>query len=127
MTQRFQTFVPIFLLVALAIVVTNVFPFRQMMANERSIDLGVERLEALRVGNAELALDVEALSTPGEVERLAREDLGYVQVGETAYVITNPAETETLEPVEVVIPEDVPWYEQIWDFLSGQDLVATQF
>lgn len=127
MTQRFQTFVPIFLLVALAIVVTNVFPFRQMMANKRSIDLGVERLEALRVGNAELALDVEALSTPGEVERLAREDLGYVQVGETAYVITNPAETETLEPVEVVIPEDVPWYEQIWDFLSGQDLVATQF
>jgi len=127
MTQRVQTFVPIFLLVALAIVVTNVFPFRQMMANERSIDLGFERLEALRANNAALGAEVEALSTPAEIERLAREDLGYVQVGETAYVITNPAEPELVEPVEVVLPEDVPWYELAWDFLTGQDLVSTQF
>ena len=127
MTQRVQTVVPIFLLVALAVVVTNVFPFRQMMANEQTIEHGVESLEALRLENARLGLEVEALSTEGEVERLAREDLGYVKQGEIAYVITNPAEPEIVETVEPVVFVDVPWYQQTWNFLTGQDLVSTQF
>ena len=127
MTQRVQTVVPIFLLVALAVVVTNVFPFRQMMANEQTIEHGVESLEALRLENMRLALEVEALSTEGEVERLAREDLGYVKQGEIAYVITNPAEPEVVETVEPVVFVDVPWYQKTWNFLTGQDLVSTQF
>jgi cell division protein FtsB len=125
--QRVQTAVPIFLLVVLAIVVTNVFPFRQMIANDRTIDLGIDRLEELHEENARLTLQVEALATEGEVERLAREDLGYVQQGEITYVITNPANPVVVESVEVALPEEVPWYKSVWNFLSGQDFVGTQF
>lgn len=127
MSARLQTMVPIFLLVALAIVVTNVFPFRQMMANERSIDLGLDQLGQIRAENARLESEVEALSTTGELERLAREDLGYVREGEIAYVITNPSQPEVAETVEAALPERLPWYRAAWDFLTGQDLVTTSF
>lgn len=128
MTQRVQTAVPIFLLVALAIVVTNVFPFRQMMANDQTIEHGLERLDALRAENARLALEVEALATEAELERMARQDLGYVKQGEIAYVITNPAEPEVVvEASEPVVFVDLPWYQKVWHFLTGQDLISTQF
>jgi hypothetical protein len=74
--------------------------------------------------NAELAADVEALQTDSEIERLAREKLGYVRPGETAYVVLDPPgapdETESAEPAPV--PADKTWVDRVWDFLTGADL-----
>ena len=65
---------------------------------------------------------------PVEIERLAREKLGYVRPGEAAYVVIEeevaPAESF---PTDVETQPDegdaVPFLSRIWDFVTGRDLV----
>lgn len=121
--SRLQTIVPILLMVVLAAVVTNVFPFRQMIAQDKTVDLAQERLFALQTENARLQRDVEALSSDTELERLARSELGYVRPGETAYVVTAPSDPVSEPVAEPALPEAEPWYRAIWGFLTGEDLV----
>ncbi len=124
--SRFQTMAPVLLLVVLAVVFTNIFPFRQMMANEQTIDLARGRLLALQAENSRLENEVEALGTEQELERMARQDLGYVMPGETSYVITTPEFPDAPAPVQATLPERRPWYAAVWDFLTGSDLVAEE-
>ncbi len=124
--SRFQTMAPVLLLVVLAVVLTNIFPFRQMMANEQTIDLARGRLLALQAENSRLESEVEALGTEQELERMARQDLGYVMPGETSYVITTPEFPDAPAPVQATLPERRPWYAAVWDFLTGSDLVAEE-
>ena len=112
------------LLVALAITLAGIFPFRQMIAQERQVDQTQARLDALVEHNGALEAQITALESDAEVERLARER-GLVRPGETGYSMEfegsdAPLEVEP-EPV-LVDSDDRSLLGQIWDFLTGRDL-----
>ena len=59
------------------------------------------------------------------IEKLAREKLGYVRPGETAYVVLDPPESETRplpQTDDLVFPEEPTWVDRLWDFVTGADL-----
>lgn len=107
---------------------TNVLPLRQIVEQTQEVDAARARLTALTDQNGLLEDQVAALSTPTEIERLAREQLGYVRPGEKAFVVVEP------EPGPLVYPEDaevqtsadpsVGILQRIWAFLTGEDLVG---
>lgn len=107
-------------------VFTNVVPYRQIVDQGRQVAAATAELEALKEENAVLTVQRDALETPVEIERLAREKLGYVRPGEVAYVVLDPPEVPTtvkskpsVEPPPV---EDESLLETMWDFISGADL-----
>ena len=114
-------------LVAVA-ALTNVLPLRQIVEQSQELDGARAKLVAVSEQNDLLAGQVDALSTPTEIERLAREQLGYVRPGEKAFVIVEP------DPAPLVYPEDtevqtsadpsVGILQRIWAFLTGEDLVG---
>jgi len=73
-----------------------------------------------------LAMDyfAHAPHTSSVLEKLAREKLGYVRPGETAYVVLDPPGTpddvEDASAPEVVVEKT--WVDRVWDFLTGADL-----
>lgn len=104
---------------------TQVVPYRQILDSERQVNSARAELDSLIAENERLQADVEALGTDAEVEKLAREKLGYVRPGETAYVVLDPPETE--EPPlpqtdDLELPESETWVDMVWDFLTGADL-----
>lgn len=104
---------------------TQVVPFQQIRDSQRQVNAAQAELDALIQENTLLQADVEALSTDAEVEKLAREKLGYVRPGETAYVVLDPPEPEVapLPQTEgVELPESETWVDMVWDFLTGADL-----
>jgi len=103
-------------LVAVVVTAAGIFPFRQIIADRRSVSLAQEKLLALREENGRLEEEVAALSSDVEVERLAREQFGLVLPGEIAYVVAAPEGEGTL-------PAEQPWWSDLWDFLTGGDLV----
>lgn len=109
-----------------AVLLTNVFPYRKILAQQQQVADAQEQFETLRAENDRLEAEATALSTDAEIERLARENLGYVRPGELAYVVLEPPATEVqappVEPVEPP-PEEDTWYQNLWDFLTGKDLV----
>ena len=119
------------LLVALALT-TNVLPLRQILAQRQEIAATQADLDALVSNNEVLAAKVEALQTPAEVERLAREELGYVRPGEKAFVAMDPTPgrmdtSEEAAPVAVEEPvaESRSFFARMWDFVTGRDLVTS--
>jgi cell division protein FtsB len=125
-TRRSRTLLVLAVLVVAvtAVLLTNVFPYRQILAQQRQVSAASDRLEALQVENARLERQAEALRTDEEIERLARENLGYVRPGEIAYVVLEPpAEPTPATPEPATEPEEPrQWYEKVWDFLTGKDL-----
>lgn len=114
----------LFLLIGAAFL-TQVVPYRQMIESERRVTAARAELEALEQENSRLAGDVAALQTDAEVEKLAREKLGYVWPGETAYVVLEPPETDQRSSAathQLDPPERRTWVERIWDFVTGADL-----
>jgi len=88
-----------------------------------------EELDELVAQNTELEERLDALHTPIEIERLARERLGYVREGETAFVVVSPRDPDPApsaeDPVEMAeMIEEEPWYSRWWSYLSGSDLSA---
>ena len=86
-------------------------------------------LEVLVAENSELQERLDSLNTPAELERLARERLGYVREGETAFVVisppvenTDPSGDEQVGETEIVA--DDPWFMRWWSYISGSDLSA---
>ncbi len=110
----------VLLIVALAITLAGVFPFRQIIAQERQVTDTQAQLDALISENERLEEEVVLLQTPAEIERLAREDLGLVRPGETGYTI----EEVTPDPAAPLVVEQDgrSFFERIWDFLTGRDL-----
>jgi cell division protein FtsB len=113
-------------LVAVVVTAAGIFPFRQIIADRRSVSLAQEKLLALREENGRLENEAAALSSDVEVERLAREQFGLVMPGEIAYVVVSP-EGEGALPAEpeptLDRPGEQPWWSDLWDFLTGGDLV----
>ncbi|MBW3666414.1 MAG: septum formation initiator family protein [Actinobacteria bacterium] len=117
----------LFLLLGAAFL-TQLVPYRQIIDSERQVEAARERLDGLREENEALQSDADALHTDAEIEKLAREKLGYVRPGETAYVVLDPpapaTEEERSEPDGSQRREEPggTWVEWIWDFLTGADL-----
>jgi cell division protein FtsB len=107
-------------------VITAVIPFRQIVEQRAFVESAAAELTRINLENEHLRSEVEALNTPGEIERLARENLGYVMPGEAAYVVLEPDEAlpETITAPVVENGDRVPWYQAIWNFFTGADLSA---
>ncbi len=107
-------------------VITAVIPFRQIVEQQAFVESASAELVRINLENEYLQSEVEALNTPGEIERLARENLGYVMPGEAAYVVLEPDEAlpETIAAPVVENGDRVPWYQAIWNFFTGADLSA---
>jgi hypothetical protein len=99
-------------------------PYRQIIDAQRQVATAQARLQALESENATLQADVDALNTDEEIEKLAREKLGYVRPGETAYVVLDPPGSDGEESVETAPPDPAAktWVDRLWEFVSGGDL-----
>jgi len=106
---------------------TQVVPYRQILDSQRQVESARDQLASLEAQNEVLAADVEALNTPEEIERLARDKLGYVREGEVAYVVLDPPGAQAAQPAASDVPElsDKTWVDHIWDFITGGDLDST--
>jgi cell division protein FtsB len=106
---------------------TQVVPYRQILDSRRQVEAARDDLASLEAQNEVLAADVDALNTPEEIERLARDKLGYVREGETAYVVLDPPGARAVQPEVSQPPElsDKTWVDHIWDFITGGDLDST--
>lgn len=119
--------VTLLILLTGAVFLTQVVPYRQIIDSQRQVAAARAELAGYEAENAGLAADVQALQTDSEIERLAREKLGYVRPGETAYVVLDPPgapdETESAKSAEPApVPADKTWVDKVWDFLTGADL-----
>ncbi len=115
----------VLLIVALAITLAGIFPFRQLLAQERQVEAAQAKLDALMLENERLEEEATLLMTPIEVERIAREELGLVRPGEVGYAVEAPPVRSDAPPdgVPSAQPADGrSLVEKIWDFLSGRDL-----
>lgn len=117
----------LFLLIGAAFL-TQLVPYQQILESQRQVASAKAELAALEEKNARLQSDVAALHTDAEVEKLAREKLGYVRPGEDAYVVLDPPPTETdpsPAPLDA-LPEERTWVDMVWDFLTGADQALSQ-
>jgi cell division protein FtsB len=117
----------VLLLVGLAIVLAGVFPFRQLIAQERLVENTEAQLDALIAENESLQAEIDAVATPTELERIAREQYGMVRPGETSYVVEpngGPIPDGIVVPAEDVDSRSL--LERFWDFLTGRDLVPDE-
>jgi cell division protein FtsB len=125
--SRTGLLVALMLVAALAVVLTNVFPFRQILAQQRAVSNAETRLTVLQDENARLASEAEALRSSAEIERIARADFGFVRPGDTSFVVVEP--TPRLGDIvpeanpEPSVLESRSFGGAIWDFLTGRDLV----
>lgn len=114
------------LVVAVA-VTTNALPLRQIVDQQQEVAQARSELDDLKRENSILTDQVSALQTPLEIERLAREKLGYVRPGEAAYVVIEqdaaPVEFPTDVAGDTAEGEAVDFLARVWDFVTGQDLV----
>jgi cell division protein FtsB len=103
---------------------TQVVPYGQIVESGRQVEAARAQLAQLEAENAHLQADISALGTDAEIERLAREKLGYVRPGETAYVVLDPPGTpeETEEPAPAPPVEEKTWVDRVWEFITGADL-----
>ena len=118
--------ITLLLLVAVALVFSNVFPFRQILAQEELVDQKQQTLAVLKEENARLSQAADYLQTDQGVEKIARQDFGYVRPGEVAYVVVAPPDQEEFvpPPPEPIEELDRSWWQGIWDFLTGRDLLG---
>ncbi|MFQ5516509.1 MAG: septum formation initiator family protein [Acidimicrobiia bacterium] len=115
------------LLVGLAIVLAGIFPYRQILAQRRVVDLKQTQLEALETENLRLQEEVDLLHTSDEIERLARERFGLVRPGETQYLVVweGGRDEPDLPAPPRVVPRDTgdnSWWDKVWGFITGADL-----
>ena len=125
--RRPGAIVVVLLLVGLAIVLAGVFPFRQLIAQQRLVDNTEAKLGALVAENEALQAEIDAVASPAQLERIAREQYGLVRPGETSYVVEldgGPAPEGTIAPREQLDSRSL--LERVWDFLTGRDLVPDE-
>ena len=105
-------------------IATGVLPVREYLERGDTVDAAQLELDRLTAENQALADDIDALYTEQEVERVAREQYGFVRPGEVGYVVTTPE-------VDGVVPEPAPpvatvvversFFQRFWDFVTGND------
>ncbi len=120
-TRRRSPVWAMLLLVALAVTLAGIFPFRQILSQERAVSFTEQKLQVLEQENARLDTEIERLQSPIEIERLARERFGLVRPGEVGFVVDWQPPPEPPPEPELPPPDDRAWYQRMWDFLSGRD------
>ncbi len=122
--RRRGGFFAVILLVGLAIVLAGVFPFRQMIAQQRLVDNTQAELNALVSSNEDLQAQIDAVQSDAELERIAREQYGMARPGETIYVVELEGGNGVGGIVEgEPVLDSRSLLERFWDFLTGRDLV----
>jgi len=119
--------IAVVLLVGLAIVLAGVFPFRQLIAQERLVENTRVKLDTLVIENEALQAEIDSVRSPAELERIAREQYGMARPGETTYVVEldgGPVPQTVVKPGEEI--ESRSLLHQFWDFLTGRDLVPDE-
>ncbi len=124
---RLRTVLFVVLLVIAGFIVTGVLPVGEYLERGTKVAEAQAELDRLVAENGALADDIEALYTEQEVERIAREQYGFVRRGEVSYVVIpsddvadvagSPADAAPVAVVEV----DRSFLERIWDFITGND------
>jgi cell division protein FtsB len=125
--SRWRAALFIVLLVSLGLVASGVLPLQQYFEREIQVIDAQERLAAVEAENEAIAADVDALQSDQEIERVAREQYGFVRPGEVGYVVIIPdapeAEAETPAPVAAETSSS-GFLERVWRFLTGDDIAA---
>ncbi len=115
----------IVLFVTAGFAATGVLPVGEFLARGERVEAAWIELEELRSVNAELDADLQALYTEQEVERIAREQYGFVRPGEIGYVvIVLEGEAPEIAPAVPVATgtEERSFFQRVWDFITGNDL-----
>ncbi len=126
---RLRTVLFVVLLVVAGFVATGVLPVREYLERGTAVEGAQLELDKLVAQNDALSADVDALYTEQEVERIAREQYGFVREGEIAYVVISPDTDDVAvesEPVLSSVPvddADRSFLQRIWDFVTGNDQV----
>jgi cell division protein FtsB len=126
-TGRLRTVLFVVVLVIAGFIVTGVLPVGEYLERGTKVAVAQEELDSLVAENGALANDIEALFTEQEVERIAREQYGFVRRGEVSYVVIPSEEGEDVtasasEATPVAVVEvDRSFLERIWDFVTGND------
>ncbi|HEX5723603.1 MAG TPA: septum formation initiator family protein [Acidimicrobiia bacterium] len=100
-------------------------PFGQIIEQQERVEAAAAELARLENENLFLADEIAAMETPAEIERMAREKLGYVMPGETAFVVLEPeggVATPVETPVQDAVDRSQPWWRSLWNFLTGADV-----
>jgi cell division protein FtsB len=115
------------LLVSLGLVASGVLPLQQYFEREIQVTDAQARLDAVEAQNGTIASDVDALQSDQEIERVAREQYGFVRPGEVGYVVIVPdgSNIEAQPPSPVDIETSSPgFFERVWRYLTGDDIAA---
>lgn len=119
----------IVLLISLGLVATGVLPIQQYLERETQVNEAATRLEVLVAQNDSLEADATALLSDQEIERIAREQYGYVRPGEIGYVVAPiddvGAEPQLVQPVATA-PDNRGLLQKVWDFITGQDVATDE-
>jgi len=115
------------LLVSLGLVASGVLPVQQYLEREIQVTDAQDRLDAVESENRSIASDVDALQSDQEIERVAREQYGFVRPGEVGYVVIVPEgsgiEAQPASPVGVETSSP-GFFERVWRYLTGDDIAA---
>jgi cell division protein FtsB len=125
--SRWKSVLFLALVVSLGLVASGVLPLQQYLEREIQVTGAQERLASIEGQNDTIASDVVALRTDQEIERVAREQYGFVRPGEVGYVVIVPESsvTETEVPPPVSLEASNPgFFERVWSYLTGDDIAA---
>ncbi len=104
--------------VLMALVGAGRLPMRTYLDNKAAIAETQQRLDGVRAGNQHMKDELALLDTDAELERVAREQYGYVKPGEEVYRVAQP-------PADAVAVPEVWPFTQLHDRLHAVDPTAT--
>jgi cell division protein FtsB len=116
------------LFVSVGFVATGVLPVQQYLDRGNQVAEAQETLDALVEQNSALEDSAGALLTDSEIERVAREQYGFVQPGEVGYVVVTPdadgeaVGTQTPEPITE--SDTRGFFQRFFDFITGRDTAS---
>lgn len=120
---RHSPLIAVVLIAALAVTLAGIFPFRQILAQNRQVENTQAKLAALQAENEALDEQVAALHTDIELERIAREQLGLVEPGEIGITAYSEPGSKLPGPDDPAAGfDDRNLVQKVWDFLTGRDL-----
>lgn len=91
-------------------------PAQQAMKQRRAIESEQQKLAALRSTNIQLDAELARLNDQEYLEKSAREQLGLVRPGETAYIVERPpAQPEPMQRDA----QPAPWHERARDWVES--------
>jgi cell division protein FtsL len=101
------------------------YPLRQYASQDSHVNTMVAQVRALDRKIAELKRQHQLLASDDEIERIAREELGMVRPGETAFAVvggtTSVPRRHAARPTVAAAPAPRAtgsWYERWWDAMK---------